>query len=106
MIALIDGDILVYRIGFASQTDVFGQKVADALPLVHHTMDEYINMVREDSKCHTYSIFLSGSNNYRKKLCNKIDYKGNRTSDSRPLLYDDIRKYLIEKYNAIVVDGK
>lgn len=49
-------------------------------------------------------LYISGSNNFRNALALPTQYKGNRKDTIKPLLLSRIRKYVIKKYNAVVVD--
>lgn len=53
----------------------------------------------------TPRVFLSGEGNYRHTLAKFNPYKANRDSANRPILYDAVRRYLIEQYDATVVSG-
>ena len=74
MLALIDADIVTYRIGFASE-DV-NEKLC--LARCAEFMEELVMKpwVRD------YQGYLTGSNNYRQDIAVTAPYKGNRTSYS------------------------
>lgn len=52
----------------------------------------------------SYEVYLSGKDNFRKLISYPVKYKGNRKAE-KPVYFEFIREYLIEKYNAKVVDG-
>lgn len=53
----------------------------------------------------SFAIYLTGKDNFRDKIATIQPYKGNRSPDSKPPHYKEIREYLQEHYNAEVVDG-
>tara|TARA_R110000823_G_scaffold102047_4_gene218875 strand:- start:968 stop:1684 length:717 start_codon:yes stop_codon:yes gene_type:complete len=105
MLALIDGDIIAYRIGFASQTKdkETGLVTADPKSYAIHSLQLYVNSLIDDIGCTSYKIFLSPSKNYRNKV--RDDYKGNRKDTPKPIHLKAIRTYLVAAYKAQVVKG-
>jgi 5'-3' exonuclease len=91
-LALIDGDILVYRIGFTTQ-DV-NERIALS------RVNAYIDEILFNSHASDYMIYLTGSNNYRKTLY--PEYKANRIQE-KPLHYNLIKQYLID-YEAAILE--
>lgn len=95
MIAIIDGDILCYRIGFAAN-DV-------SWPICRSRLDEFL----EDLLVHTleaedYKGFLTdGTNNFRKQIAKTLPYKGQRPG-TKPVHYNDIRNYLVNEWGFVM----
>lgn len=101
---LIDGDPIVYRIGFACQTkEEDGSVTADPESHTLHSCKIFINEMLEDTQADSYKIFLTGKGNFRFKI--RDDYKVNRSKVTKPVHYQMIRDYLVERYSAQVVDG-
>ena len=102
---LIDGDIICYRVGFASQsTDKeTGLVEADPLPHALHSTKLYVNQIIEDSGCTEYNIYLTPKTTFRNKV--REDYKANRKDKPKPIHIKAIRDYLINTYKAKVVQG-
>ncbi len=101
---LIDGDPIVYRIGFASQNkQEDGSVKADPESHALHSCKNFVNGMLSDTEATSYKIFLSGKNNFRYKV--RADYKANRAKATKPIHYDCIRHYLISYYKAQVVHG-
>lgn len=100
---LIDGDIICYRVGFASQsTDKeTGLVEADPLPHALHSTKLYVNQIIEDSGCTEYNIYLTPKTTFRNKV--RDDYKNNRKGKPKPVHIKAIRDYLINTYKAKVV---
>lgn len=94
--ALIDGDIVTYSVGFAANDD--------PLPNALHSVKIMLHKILEATGADSYRIFITGKGNYREEIAKTKPYKGNRKGD-KPVHYDDIHKYLIEFWNAEVVDG-
>lgn len=97
MIALIDADIVCYRIGFASQ-DV-NEKICIA------RCAEFMEELVMKPWVGDYLGFLTGSNNYRKEIAVTAPYKGNRTQD-KPIHYDLIREYLNKAWACEIIEGQ
>lgn len=112
VIPLVDGDILVYRLGFAADARAkknypgFDKEVdylSDVLNLIDITIDRLID--KEFSHPETSYIFLSGKTNFRDDIATIKPYKGNREGNSKPKYYNEIREYLIECCGADMTDG-
>lgn len=100
MIALIDGDIAVYRVGFASE----GTPEA----ICRARMDEFlVDLLMYQVDCDDYEGFLTwdSQSNYRVKLAVTQPYKGNRKSP-KPQHYDFLRNYLADSWGFHKVVGQ
>ena len=101
---LIDGDIIVYRIGFATQhKDEDGEVVADPLAYALHSCKVYINKMVKDTGATSYRLFLTGKNNFR--LVVDSEYKANRKDVAKPVHAEAIRDYMVKHMGAEVSDG-
>ena len=78
-IALIDGDILVYRIGFASEDE--SESIAMA------RCCEFLEDIILFNGFDEYQGFLTGGGNFRKDVAKTAPYKGNRKA-AKPKHYD------------------
>ena len=96
-LAIIDADIICYRVGFASE-DV-SEEVCMAR--VTHLVNE---IVYQDLKCDDYKAYITGKGNYRNELAVTEPYKGNRKDAKRPVHYDAIRTHL-QRLGAELVEG-
>ena len=96
-LAIIDADIICYRVGFASE-DV-SEEVC--LARVTHLVNE---IVYQDLQCDDYKAYITGKGNYRNELAVTEPYKGNRKDAKRPQHYDAIRKHL-QRLGAELVEG-
>lgn len=97
MLALIDADIVCYRIGFASQ-DV-NQKICIARTA------EFMEELVMKPWVGDYQGYLTGSNNFRKDIAVTAPYKGNRIAE-KPIHYELIREYLVKAWGCEVVEGQ
>jgi 5'-3' exonuclease len=98
MIALIDGDVVVYRCGFASQKQTEAQNCMNT----EVVMRDILKAVQATS----YRVYLSDSleNNFRYKI--DPQYKANRKDMERPVHYGAIRQYLMNEYQATITPGQ
>lgn len=96
MLALLDGDIITYRIAFTTQDeDGWVAKVR---------LNKYIDEILFNSGASDYIIYLTDSaGNFRNKLY--PDYKANRTQE-KPKNFQAIRDALIEYEAAEVATGQ
>jgi 5'-3' exonuclease len=93
MRALLDGDILLYRVGFTTQDE------PEAIALVR--MDELVSRILDRVEATEYVVYLSCGRNdsFRAKL--NPEYKANR-KQPKPLHYALLKQHLIEKWNGVV----
>ena len=131
MKALLDGDVLVYRIGFASEKTLYWVDIGDgievsfrtakeakehgevirtevdtmplsfAIELLHNTIDKIL----EDTKSDEYILYLTGKGNFREGVAKTVPYKGNR-SGKKPVHYQALRDYMIDELGAALVEGQ
>ena len=131
---LVDADILCYACGFATQETTYqtsdgalhstkgeakkhvaAEQLVDgeikafveAEPVAHAIQTVKTLLLRVSDRLDTIDLrlFLTGTGNFREKIATIRKYKGNRTAD-KPLHYDAIRNYLIDVWEAEVVNGK
>jgi 5'-3' exonuclease len=98
-VILIDGDMLVYRVGFACDEE--SEDVAT------QTLDNYLSeMVVDLSEHYTSSIvYLTGKGNFRDEVATTQPYKGNRDNKRVPVHKNLLRDYMVTEWNAQVVNG-
>jgi len=99
MKALVDSDILVYRVGSVSNEDT----VAHALSKVDAFVENLFLLDLPD--IFEWELYLTGKDNFRKEKAVTLPYKGNRKDTAKPVHYEAIRKHLVDKWHAKVVDG-
>lgn len=126
-IALIDGDIIAYSVGHACDTvryvnrdnpDEFVLKKTEADKLYVdwyievesepienclHSVKEMLQRILERTDSNRHTIYFTGADNYRQKIYE--EYKANRVGQRKPFHLEAIKKYMIDYWNAEVVDG-
>ena len=93
-VALIDGDILIYRVGYTTNDHPVGIAMARMVTMVEGILDGV--------DCDAYQMFLTSSDksNYRFDLY--PEYKANRKAP-KPVWYMELRSHLVSDYKASVV---
>ena len=97
MKALIDADILVYRIGFTTEEE--------DLEIAKYRMNELIERILADVNATSYQLYLTASGDetaFRQFVY--PEYKQNRKAP-KPKHYNSLREFLIEQWDAVVVSG-
>lgn len=98
--ALIDGDILVYSCGFASDAAAKANGLShEPLAYCLHGVKETIDAITTAAGCDSFVVFLTNTEEggYRSEAY--PDYKMNR-SGAKPYHYHAIREYLLDKHSA------
>jgi len=96
-LAIIDADIICYRVGFASEDASEEVCLGRVTKLVNE-------IVYQELKCDDYKAYITGKGNYRNDIAVTEPYKGNRKDAKRPVHYDAIRKHL-QRLGAELVEG-
>ena len=102
MIALLDSDILAYRIGFACEAESVGLALSRLDKII---TDILLDCDHGDFFYDEWKLFLTGSNNFRKEIATTAVYKGNRTAP-KPQHLPALRKHMIEQWGAVVAEGE
>jgi hypothetical protein len=85
---------------YMAETDYLGH----ALGNVKTALDFILNEAFPDHKY--YKAYLTGKGNFRFDVAKIKPYKGNRDPLHKPKYFKEIREYMENKYNAIVVTGQ
>ena len=100
---LIDGDILLYEIGFAGEAGWQG----DGLPsfdyvaeLLHMRINNVCGIIDADTKP---IIFFTGTSNFRNAIARRQSYK--ERPGNKPWHYYNLKAYIQAVYNTRTVDG-
>jgi hypothetical protein len=105
MIALVDADIIGYRIAFACKDEnittakyTLNSYIADILTCgVDNTFDGcYVDQ---------WKLFLTGKDNFRNNIAVTAVYKGNRTAP-KPEHLPALRQHMVKEWGAVVVEGQ
>jgi len=97
MKALIDGDILVYRIGFASEEET--ESIAMA------RCSEFIEDLILFNGFGEYQGYLTGKKNFRNEIAVTAPYKGNRKS-AKPKHYQLLRDYMESAWAFTMIEDQ
>ena len=97
MKALIDGDILVYRIGFASENE--SESIAMA------RCSEFIEDLILFNGFGEYQGYLTGKTNFRNEIAVTAPYKGNRKS-AKPKHYQLLRDYMESAWAFTMIEDQ
>lgn len=94
MIALIDGDIITYRVGFTTNDLPVGIAVA--------RLDATMDAIMEGSECDKYQLFLTSTDKSNFRFDLYPEYKANR-KQPKPLWYMELRSHMVAEYKAQIV---
>lgn len=92
---LFDGDLFAYRNAASAENDDVDVAYMRVNSLLHTICTEFNTI--------DYSIYLTGSDNFRFKVY--PEYKANRIGIPKPRHLEDVRQFLIKEYGAIVSEG-
>jgi DNA polymerase-1 len=96
MKALIDADIVAYRVACTLEDD-------DAEDFVYARAEDLIDQILVNTEATEYRLFLTGKNNFRYTIY--PEYKAHRPKE-KPFWLEKCRQYLIATFNAEVIDGQ
>lgn len=96
---LIDGDMMVYRVGFACDDEP--ARVAT------ETLDNYLSQIVLDLSDHYASsiVYLTGKGNFRDEVAVTQPYKAGRSEKRKPVHKKLLRDFMVSEWNAEVVNG-
>ena len=100
MIALIDSDSLLYRVGFSSEDEEEWVAKARLDETLTALVDEELN------ECTDHKFFISGSENFRFGIATTHPYKGNRENIKRPKHLQALRDHIVNKWEATISCNK
>lgn len=98
MKALIDGDVVIYRCGWASENE----EETIACVRANKTIEDMLQAVQATE----YQVWLSDTleNNFRYKIDDQ--YKISRQSQPKPKWYWSIKEFLKKEWNAEITEGQ
>jgi 5'-3' exonuclease len=107
MRALIDADMLLYQIGFASQYKDEETDELIVLPFdkAKAKMDLQIEDILQATGADSYTLYITGEGNFREAIAKVKGYKENRKEAQKPYHYDNLLGYCVHCLGAVVVDG-
>ena len=106
-VLLVDGDILLYRFAFTNQRTIQWDEDTESeainLDKALYDTDVFIESLIIDTKTERCIVCLTGSLNFRYEIL--PSYKHNRADKEKPVLIDDIREHLVDKYSTRLKEG-
>ena len=106
MLALIDGDALVFSSGFANEKSKDGQLITvNPEHFAFKTVKDTIDRILVATKADDYKIYIGDREKSNFRYTVDPNYKANRKGQKRPEHEVAIREYLIRHHNAIEVKG-
>ena len=96
--ALIDSDILCYRIGFACDSE--SERTAIS------TMDKFVSDLIVSMPVDSWELYLTGKGNFRDEYAVTVPYKGNRIDKPKPVHIKALRDFLVDKWEATMTEGE
>ena len=100
MIALIDSDILCYRVGAVTEEEN-GDTAIEMMAVYLEDM-----LMFDLLDCEEHELFLTGKQNFRFDVAVTAPYKGNRKDKAKPKHLPLLREYLQVSWDASVSDGQ
>ena len=99
-IALIDADIIAYRVGFKCEDE-------DDSGYVASTVRSFLsNILLDLDDVEDFECFITGKGNFRNDYAVTKPYKGNRKGKAKPKWINFIRDTLVEQYDATTSSGQ
>lgn len=90
---------LAKEIGLVNySTSPYVERTVEMFDDMHYLLDDFIFTILEETEAIDHHIILSGKSNFRYSL--DPEYKANRKSVDKPLLYEDVRDMLINDFGA------
>lgn len=108
---IFDGDIIGYKVAWATQTDIdWGDNLTTEYNLeeAQVTADRYIENIMDQLRDPNFEgdeqviIALSSTKNFRKDI--NPEYKLQRKGIKKPVVYHEVIKYLMDKYQTFGVE--
>ena len=99
----IDGDILLYRCGFAAQEGRGEEAIPEPVANAFHNVKTVIQNILSLTNATEYKIFLSGKDNFRYQV--DPDYKISRKDAEKPIHYQALKEYMLAYHPTEVIDG-
>lgn len=110
---IMDGDHVVAEVPYKKdaeeyvgedlQYEIVFHKEAGPLSHTFSNLDNILVRIVEHRRCTSYEVFISGKDNFRYDI--DPNYKGQRQESTRPLQEKEIREYLIDHWDAKVING-
>ena len=100
----IDGDILLYKVGFSVEDRGTGAVESDFATIV--TMELAIKNICRAIDYPSFAVVISGEDNFREKIATIQPYKGNRSDKAKPIQYQLLRDWVLSRPYSILAEGE
>ena len=106
MKALFDSDIFAYRAASAceEEDEATAQRTLDRL--IVDVLMCGVDNIYPDCFVDSWSMHLTGKNNFRYKIATTVPYKGNRVDKPKPKHLAFLRDYLVKEWGASISEGE
>lgn len=104
MIALLDADILAYRIAFACKDEKVNVARLRLSSYIIDILALKVDRTYEGCFVDDWKLYITGKGNFREQIAVTAPYKGNRTAP-KPAHHQAMREWLLKEWNAINVSG-
>ena len=106
MKALFDSDIFAYRAASAceDEDEATAQRTLDRL--IVDVLMCGVDNIYPDCFVDSWSMHLTGKNNFRYQIATTVPYKGNRVDKPKPKHLAFLRSYLVKEWGASISEGE
>ena len=106
MKALFDSDIFAYRAASAceDEDEATAQRTLDRL--IVDVLMCGVDNIYPDCFVDSWSMHLTGKNNFRYEIATTVPYKGNRVDKPKPKHLAFLRDYLVKEWGASISEGE
>ena len=104
MFAIIDSDLIAYRISFACKDESETHAKYSLNNYVNDILVRGVDQAYPDCFVDQWKFYLTGGNNYRFDIAKTAVYKGNRVAP-KPQHLPALRKHLVDEWGAVVIEG-
>ena len=106
MKALFDSDIFAYRAASACEDEDEATAQRTLERLIVDVLMCGVDNIYPDCFVDSWSMHLTGKNNFRYKIATTVPYKGNRVDKPKPKHLAFLRNYLVKEWNASISEGE
>lgn len=108
MVALIDADSLLYKVGFALEDKIDWEcddtyEHYSKLEQQKQSITTMVDKIMKSTGCDDYELWLTGSGNFRDS--NPLGYKANRVGIRKPTDFSQLKQWLIDNKKTKVAVG-
>lgn len=104
MFAVLDSDLIAYRISFACKDESETHAKYSLNNYVSDILVRGVDKVYDGCFVDDWKLYLTGGSNYRFNIATTAVYKGNRVAP-KPQHLPALRKHLVDEWGAIIVEG-